>query len=117
TFGVRMHVYRHPVEPRTFYAPDVEPSVDASLPIQGVAGLSTLNLPHPASPRPVLSPIPQIQSGGSVPGGAFTASDLRAAYIPGVTLNGAGQSVGLFEMSGYNIADIQTYFSSQGGSL
>jgi len=116
-FGVRMHVYRHPVEARTFYAPDVEPSVDASLPIQGVAGLSTLNLPHPASPRPVLSPNPQIQSGGTAVNGGFTASDLRAAYIPGVTLTGAGQSVGLFEMNGYNITDIQTYFSSLGESL
>ena len=117
TFGVSMHVYRHPVEARTFYAPDVEPSVDASLPIQGVAGLSTLNLPHPASPRPVLPATPQIQSGGTGLNGSFTASDLRAAYIPGVTLTGAGQSVGLFEMNGYNLSDIQAYFSSLGESL
>jgi hypothetical protein len=117
TFGVRMHLYRNPVERRTFYAPDVEPSVDASLPIQGVAGLSTLNLPHPASPRPVLSALPQIQPGGSASNGGFTGSDLRAAYIPGVTLTGAGQSVGLFEMNGYNISDIQAYFSSLGESL
>jgi subtilase family serine protease len=112
-----MHLYRHPVEARTFYAPDVAPSVDASLPIQGVAGLSTLNLPHPASPQSVVSAVHEIQSGGTGPGGAFTASDLRAAYIPGVTLTGAGQSVGLFETIAYNLSDIQAYFSTLGGSL
>ena len=49
TFQLKMQVYQHPTEARTYYAPDVEPSVDANLPVQGVSGLSTFAPPHPAS--------------------------------------------------------------------
>ncbi len=46
-FHIKFHTYRHPTEPRDFYAPDTEPSVDASLPIIHVAGLENYYLPHP----------------------------------------------------------------------
>ncbi len=36
---------------------------------------------------------------------------MRAAYYGGTTLTGAGQSVGLLEFAGYNIADVNTYFA------
>jgi subtilase family serine protease len=48
-FHVKLRTYQHPTESRQFYAPDVEPSVDADLPILDVVGLSDYTKPHPAS--------------------------------------------------------------------
>jgi uncharacterized repeat protein (TIGR03803 family) len=42
------------------------------------------------------------------------AADLRAAYVPGVTLTGAGQKLGLFELDGYYPNDITAYESLAG---
>ncbi len=119
SFGVRMQVYQHPQEARTFYAPDVEPSVDASLPVQGIGGLSDLHPLRSASdPRQAAGRLtPQTMTGGSGPGGTFLGSDLRAAYVPGVTLNGAGQTIGLLEAGPYKLSDIQGYFASEGQTL
>ncbi|MGD0941751.1 MAG: protease pro-enzyme activation domain-containing protein, partial [Terracidiphilus sp.] len=119
SFGVKMQLYQHPTEARNFYAPDVEPSVDASLPVQGIWGLSDLHPLRPASdPRQTAGRLtPQTTTAGSGPGGTFSGNDLRAAYVPGVTLNGAGQTIGLFEAGPYNMADIQGYFASEGQTL
>jgi len=46
-FQVRLLVYRHPSEAREFYAPDVEPSVGASVPVLAVSGLDNYALPRP----------------------------------------------------------------------
>ena len=42
---------------------------------------------------------------------------MRAAYAPGVTLDGTGQSVGVFELAPYDIRDIHNYFSRVGQTL
>ncbi|HYM05299.1 MAG TPA: FG-GAP-like repeat-containing protein [Terriglobales bacterium] len=111
-FGVTMQVYQHPTEPRTFHAPNVEPSLDPSLPVQGIEGLSDFEPPRPADLRlasPTQNATPN--AAGSGPNGAFLGSDIRAAYAPGVTLDGTGQTVGILEFSTYNLSDIQMYFS------
>ena len=46
-FHVHLLVYNHPFESRTFYAPDVEPSVDTAAPILEVNGLDNYVLPRP----------------------------------------------------------------------
>lgn len=116
TFGVKMQVYRHPTEARTFYAPDVEPSIDTTIPVQGITGLSTLFLPRLASHQQLA--VSNVQTNeGSGQNGSFLASDLRNAYVPGVSLDGSGQTIGIFAMGGYNLSDIQGYFSSQGQTL
>jgi len=112
-FQVTMQVYQHPTEPRTFYAPNVEPSVDPSVPVQGVSGLNNFSPPHPIG----LKRVPEGESvhanrTGSGYGGMFLGSDIRAAYMPGVTLDGSGQVVGLFELPPYNLSDVQAYFST-----
>lgn len=118
TFGVKMQVYRHPTEARTFYAPDIEPSVDTAIPLQGITGLSTQNLPRRASHiRPLVPASNAAANVGSGLNGSFLASDLRNAYVPGVSLDGSGQTIGLFSMESYKLSDIQRYFSSQGQSL
>ena len=47
TFHLNLRVFQHPTEARTFYAPDVEPSVDFALPILHISGLDNYSLPHP----------------------------------------------------------------------
>jgi hypothetical protein len=118
TFGVKMQVYRHPTEARTFYAPDVEPSIDTTIPVQGIIGLSTFYIPRPASENQTAAIVPIAQmSGGTALNGSFLGSDLRNAYIPGVSLDGSGQTIGIFSMGSYKLSDIQGYFSSQGQTL
>ncbi len=40
--------------------------------------------------------------------------DFRAAYAPGVTLDGSGQSIGLVQFDGYHADDIAAYESMAG---
>lgn len=111
-FHVTLHLYQHPAEARTFYAPDVEPSVDATLPVLDVSGLDNFSLPHPNSQKKTFNDItPKSGSGSS---GSYAGNDFRAAYIPGVTLTGSNQSVALLEFDGYYTADITRYESSFG---
>ncbi len=51
---------------------------------------------------------------GSGPSGTYMGNDFRAAYAPGVTLTGTGQTIGLLEFDGYTASDI-TYYESQAG--
>jgi subtilase family serine protease len=48
---------------------------------------------------------------GSGPGGQFIGSDMRAAYYGSGSLTGAGQSVGLFELAGYELSDVKAFFA------
>ena len=115
-FHVTMRVYRHPTQSRDFYAPDVEPTVDASLPIADVSGLNNYTRPHPNSLKMDSEPagVPATPRTGSGSGGAYQGSDFRAAYLPGVALTGSGQMVGLLEFDGYYASDISAYESAAG---
>jgi subtilase family serine protease len=122
-FHIKLLVYQHPVEARTFFAPDVEPSLDMGARVLAISGLDDYVRPRPQNQRPGESAVPQghpLGGGGSTGGGSGTGSgtmgsylgpDFRAAYAPGVTLDGAGQSVGLFELAGFYLADISNYVS------
>jgi subtilase family serine protease len=115
-FQVAMATYRHPTEQRTFYAPDREPSpVGLATPLWHISGLDNFSIPHPASLR--RSSQARANATGSGPSGNFLGSDMRAAYYGGTALTGAGQSVGLLEFTGYNIADVQAYFANVGQPL
>jgi uncharacterized repeat protein (TIGR01451 family) len=112
-FHLRLRLYQHPVEARTFFAPDAEPSVDLSVPLLEISGLNNYILPHPlitkaAQPRPL-----QPQTGSGT-GGTYIGNDFRAAYVPGTSLTGTGQSVGLWEGDGYDASDIASYEAQAG---
>ena len=116
-FHVHLLVYNHPFESRTFYAPDVEPSVDTAAPILEVNGLDNYVLPRPLY-RSRSSNVAHTSNAkpafGSGPSGTYIGNDFRAAYVPGVTLTGAGQKVGLFEIGGYYTNDLMQYASQAG---
>jgi len=126
TFRIKMHVYQHPVEARTFFAPDVEPSLDLDTPVLTISGLDNYVRPRPQMKRMGQSSAPAVRplggggssggggGGGSGSGGSYLGYDFRAAYAPGVSLDGTGQSLGLFELSGYDPDDITNYESEAG---
>jgi uncharacterized membrane protein len=111
-FQVTMHVYQHPTESRTFYAPDVEPSVETGIPILTVNGLSNFSLPHSMLKRAQPSESVHGNTTGSGQSGQFLGSDMRAAYGGGTSLDGSGQVVGLIELGPYRLADVISYFST-----
>jgi uncharacterized repeat protein (TIGR03803 family) len=110
TFHVRMEVYQHPSEARSFYAPDTDPSINLDVPMLGIQGLDNFALPRPMN---LITPFDSTNvpaaATGSGPSGYYIGGDFRAAYAPGVALTGAGQSVGLFELDGYYASDIFAY--------
>jgi uncharacterized repeat protein (TIGR01451 family) len=112
-FHVTMRTYHHPSEAREFFAPDVEPSVDSSVPVLHVSGLDNYALPRPALHKmPSSNAKPKL---GSSPGGGYIGSDFRNAYVPGSSLNGSGQSVGLLQFdSGFFQSDITAYETQAG---
>lgn len=114
TFHVTMRTYQHPTEGREFYAPDSDPVVDSAQPILHVSGLDNFALPKPNSkPRPAAQNLGAAggaaSNSGSAPGGSYAGNDFRNAYLPGVSLTGTGQSVGLLEFDGYYAGDITAY--------
>jgi len=115
-FHVTMRVYQHPEEARTFHAPDVEPSLDLAVPILHVSGLDDFALPHPMHRhQPIVGASAQVTpNAGTWYGTLYWGTDFRTAYVPGTTLTGAGQSVGLLQFDGYTASDI-TYYENNAG--
>jgi hypothetical protein len=112
---VNINVYQHPMEPRTFYSPDADPSIDAGIPVLAIRGLDNFNVPHANFKKGPIAPPPGAQPlGGSGPGGGYMGQDFRTAYAPGVTLTGAGQTAALVEFDGYYPSDIAAYESKAG---
>jgi hypothetical protein len=110
-FHVTLRSYRHPTEDRTFFAPDIEPSIDLAVPVLAISGLNNYRVPHPAGLRrkqtsPATSATPDLGTG---PSNTYAGTDFRAAYVPGTTLTGSGQAVGLVEFSNYAKNDIRRY--------
>jgi subtilase family serine protease len=115
-FRVNMHSFQHPTEARKFYAPDVEPSIDLSLPVLHINGLDNFKRPHS---NVKIAPVNRggakgTPNVGSGPGGSYRGGDFRAAYAPGVALTGTGQVVGLFQFDGYLDSDITQYETEAG---
>jgi alpha-tubulin suppressor-like RCC1 family protein len=114
-FNVTMRLYPHPKEKRAFYAPDTEPSVDFSVPILHVSGLDNYAPPHPnVVVQPARVAVNVTPKAGSGPSGTYMGSDFRNAYVPGTSLTGAGQSVGLLQFDGFYQSDITAYESQAG---
>ncbi|MGD1020542.1 MAG: protease pro-enzyme activation domain-containing protein, partial [Verrucomicrobiia bacterium] len=115
TFHVTLRVYRHPVENRNFYAPDVEPSLDLTVPVLAINGLNNYHLPRPLyRQRPGSQALLSPSLSGSGPSGSYWGRDFRNAYAPGAPQTGIGQTVALFECDGYFASDIAEYVSQAG---
>ena len=110
-----LRTYPHPTEARQFYAPDVEPVVDAGVPILHISGLDNYAQSHPNHHvRPAATQRTARSSSGSAPdGSSYLGYDFRHAYVPGSPLTGAGQTVGLFRWTGTMSGHLE--YESQAG--
>ncbi len=117
-FHLTMAEYQHPTEARTFFAPDREPTAD--VPLWHISGLDDYSIPQPMFVRRddyaaangiSADSVVTHATTGSGPSASFLGTDMRAAYYGG-TLTGAGQTVGLLEYYGTDLADLNTYFAN-----
>jgi subtilase family serine protease len=92
--------YRARPDGTLFFAPDAEPSVSFSVPVDHISGLNNFLLPE--------------RAGGSAPGGSYQGNDFRNAYAPGMTLNGKGQQIGILMLDGFAQSDINGYGTQTG---
>jgi subtilase family serine protease len=120
-FHLTMGTYQHPTENRTFFAPDREPTPNLTVQLWHIAGLDNYSTPKPAFVRSDASATLNVSPNattGTGPSASFLGSDMRAAYYVNgngsATLTGAGQSVGLFEFIGADLADLTTYYTNAG---
>lgn len=111
-FHVTLRTYYDAAAARSFFAPDVDPTVAATLPILNVSGLDNYFIPQP-NLKPMAS-TGNIPNAGSGPFGSYQGNDFRKAYVPGTTLNGAGQNVGLLQFDGFYPSDIAAYANQIG---
>jgi subtilase family serine protease len=122
-FGVRMYHFVRS-DGSDFHAPATEPLVSSDIAgkMSAIVGLDdsahwqthTESLPVEAAEALSGDGTHQLGTG---PGGAYTPGDIRKAYSlqsltlsgSSTALNGAGQSVALMELAGYNASDIGTF--------
>jgi subtilase family serine protease len=111
-FQVRLRVFDHPTESRTFYSPDVEPTIDMQAVVWHISGLDNFSTPHARlQAHSSVAPKP-LTTTGACPDTSYCGSDMRSAYYGDGALTGAGQSIGLLEFYGYDSADLAAYFSA-----
>jgi hypothetical protein len=119
-FHVNLHNYKR-ADGSAFFAPDGEPSLEKAVPITRVTGLDNFhrgrnhalkdsNWAKTAVARAAKAAGAKTNV-GTGQDGLYQGQDLRDAYCNGVSpsLNGTGQSVGLFELDGYFPSDITLY--------
>jgi kumamolisin len=118
-----MGLYQDLTESRTFFAIDREPTVDLPFQLWHITGLDNDSKPHPLYVKKSdyakahgLDPDKVVSHAttGSGPSSSFLGSDMRAAYYEGTALTGTGQTIGLFEFLGTDLADLNTYYSNVG---
>jgi hypothetical protein len=115
-FHVKMGIYQHPQENRSFFSPDREPSLNLRTPVAHIHGLSSLSsvrngLENRADGRSGAGTAGDASAAsGSGPNGSYLVGDLRAAYYGGTALSGAGQCVGMYELGGYDPEDVTKSF-------
>ncbi len=116
TFHVHLHNYRRG-DGSQFFAPDVEPSVETEVNIARVGGLDNA---HPAIPlvhNTGGGALSDLAPNGTGTSGAEWGNDIRTAYIPGVALTGAGQTIAIVSQEAYLPSDVSTYCTDTGIAL
>lgn len=120
---LNIQTYKHPTENRTFFAPDREPTTSLPFSLWHISGLDNYSIPHSLRVKKSdyaaangISPeaVKSHATTGSGPSASFLGSDMRAAYYGSGSLNGAGQTLGLFEYVGTNLQDLTTYYKNIG---
>jgi len=109
-FHVHMEIYKRPGKTSTFFAPDAQPSVNLNTTISSIEGLNNYMIPKPAGNGIVNQVNSHFTKNykkknaktlltNSNYTGSFYGRDFRKAYVPGISLEGQGQKVGLLEFN------------------
>ncbi len=122
-FSIRLNHYRGPYG-QVFRANETEPMIPAALEshlgaILGFSNITGVAHPHFMKSTVNFKPgsLPRVASGASFPS-TFTGSlgpflvpqDIRSVYgLTQVALNGSGQEIALFELDGFNPADVTAF--------
>lgn len=120
-FNLQLHQYQT-ANGRKFYAPNANPEVPASIAtiISGVVGLDNHAVWRPLRwQKPETGELQALNAAPNAfpsgPGGGYAPNDIVTAYgLSGVSANGSGQIVALFELAGYQASDINAYTSHFG---
>ena len=124
-FHVTMRTWQHPTKHRAFFAPDSDPSLNLSVPILHISGLDNYAVKRSQIVKKTAvkrsanatGRVKAQDSTGSGPEQNYMGNDFRAAYMPGVSLTGTGQTVGLLEFDTYYPSDLSYYESLTGLSV
>jgi subtilase family serine protease len=120
-FRIKLNTYKHNKENRTFFSTDREPTTNLSFNLWHISGLDNYSIPHPlvvnrsdyaAAHNLSADGVVSHATTGSGPSASFLGSDMRAAYYGNGSLTGAGQTVGLLEYYGTDLADLNTYYTN-----
>lgn len=113
--NLRLDQYESP-SGRTFHAPNNNPEVPNSIAsiISGIVGLDNHPVWRPFNRQKHFieetSQSNAAKTSPSGPGGGYSPADLVTAYnLSGVSANGSGQVIALFELGGYHASDINEY--------
>ncbi|BDI29747.1 hypothetical protein CCAX7_17980 [Capsulimonas corticalis] len=112
-FSVRLLQYRDRAG-AAFHAPDAAPAVPAAVAarLSGVVGLNSQRVLTPQA-QPLRNGVASIGRNNQIGTGPYNGlapADIKAAYnLTSIAANGAGQTLGLFELDGYNASDVQAY--------
>jgi kumamolisin len=111
-FGTRLFYYQTP-DQRVFRSPEADPVVPTAIAsrLKAIVGLDTAATWH-TNYRVKAAPAANGLGfhAGTGPLGGLAPSDIKTAYnISATGPNGAGQTLGLFELDGYRATDITTY--------
>lgn len=105
-FHVVESEYRDPTTNRIFFAPNQEPSLPGlGVQVSYVEGLDNYSLPH-------INLEHLAERAGAEPESNSSTPDvyIRTAYYGNGPLTGAGQTIGIFSLNGYNQSDLTQYF-------
>ncbi len=97
-----------------FYATDIDPFINAPIQPSHVSGLNNFDRPFSKVHKTwqtIGEGLTANPKSGTATLGLYRGQDFRDAYLPGLpaTVNGAGQSVALFEYDGFYAGDISYY--------
>lgn len=102
--------YADSASKRTFFAPDREPMTSGlSIALLFAEGLDNYSLPHANAGLSATT-----ASGTGSLNGAYLPGDMRTAYYGTGSLDGEGQTVGIFSFNGYKQEDLDLYFEKTG---
>jgi kumamolisin len=104
-FHTELHQYKAEASEKAYFAPAYDLQVPTGSAIKAVVGLQNI---AEAKPHAVKARADSPHT-GSGPNGGYIPSEITTAYNIPSSLNGAGQTLAVFELDGYNASDITAY--------